>query len=293
MRLVLFFVLLLTYTLNLQAQQEWVDYIVGRPDVFYLESKRAEASHWGIAYRSETAGCIDCEDTRLRAQELNALNQQYFNVLEMRYGEDWLEQFNKAVAKRHSYALAQENQNQGIWYEWMVEQGDSEYYDTKKAVAAEWGIAYQAVFVKDNLSEAEKAVFQEQAAQSYTYELRLQNRLGEQWKDWIDEATRTRLKQQLTPQSGIWTDVVWGTPNTPYYQAKTAVAKRWGIQYKTQYMGNDRQADLVQQQRALLQKNAVYFATLNRHFKSPWLAAFHREVQQVYAQILQEQSLKK
>ncbi|MFK7799264.1 MAG: hypothetical protein AB8E82_17575, partial [Aureispira sp.] len=74
----------------------------------------------------------------------------------------------------------------------------------------------------------------------------------------------------------------------PYYKAKAAVAKRWGIPYETRLMGNQRTEPLIYQQRDLMCQNAVYFATLNQHFNRIWITAFYREVQQAYAQELQE-----
>ena len=291
LRVVLFLLLIInSYCSLVIAQNTWVDYIVGRPDVFYLDAKKEVAKDWGINYETEVAGCIDCEDTRRRAAELDQKNQAYFRLLELRYGQDWLPIFNKMVAKKHNYLKAQENQEQGIWYELLEQEGDSEFYTIKQEVAAEWGINYQAVWVDvETLGEQEKEQLQQQFEQSVQYQQQLQDRLGEQWADWIEAESRLRLLQQLTPKKGTWVDVVWGIPNSPYFRAKAAVAKRWGIQYETRLMGNERTAALIYKQRDLMRQNAVYFAALDQHFNRVWITAFYREVQQAYAQELQEQ----
>lgn len=285
---ILLLLVILTSTLPtiLQAQNEWVDYVVGRPNVFYIEAKKAVAKDWGIVYTTEMAGCIDCENTRLRAQELEQQNQPYFKLLDLRYGQNWRSFFNRAVAKKHNFLFAQAQEKQGIWYELLLDHGDSEYYSIKKTVAAEWGIPYKAVFYDNTtvLDPLEKEQLQEQFEESTNYQEQIQNRLGDQWSEWIEHESKLRLLQKLAPQKGTWVDVVWGMPNSPYYKAKAAVAKRWGINYETRLMGNERTTALVNKQRDLMRQNAVYFSTLNQHFQRIWITAFYREVQQVYAQ---------
>ncbi len=286
MRLLLFVLVFGGLTVSLHAQEEWVDYLVGRPDVFYLDAKRAEAKAWGINYRVEAAGCVDCANTRLRTEEVNQQNERYFELLERRYGSAWLQDFNKAVAKRHNAMRAAQTEETAVWYDYVPLDGDSEYYDTKKEVAKEWGIDYQLLFpnpAADPLEkEQEEKQLRQKMAASYDYQMRLQNRLGEHWQDWIEQQTQLRLLQKTIPQKGSWTDVVWGMPDTAYYEAKKQVAEEWGIQYQTRFLGNERTPMLVQQQQDLLRQNARYFSTLNRHFKGAWLTAFHREVQQAY-----------
>lgn len=289
LRIVLFLFLIIAGYLNIAtAQNVWIDYIVGRPDIFYLDAKKAVAKDWGIAYETEMAGCIDGEDTRRRAVELDQKNQAYFRWLELRYGQDWLPLFNRAVAKKHNYLKAQENQEEGVWYELLENEGDSEFYTIKQQVAAEWGINYQAVWVDvAALDKQEKEQLQQQFEQSVDYQQQLQDRLGDEWTDWIEEESRLRLLQKLTPQKGTWVDVVWGMPNSPYFKAKAAVAKRWGIPYETRLMGNERTAPLIYKQRDLMRQNAVYFAALNQHFNRGWIRDFYREVQQAYAREVQ------
>lgn len=289
MRVLLLVVLLLS-SLIAYAQQEWVDYIVGRPDVYYLEAKKAVAKDWGIAYTTEMAGCIECENTRLRAEELNKKNQAYFRQLAYKYGEDWLYQFNKEVAKEQNYRWAEEHPEEGVWYEFSPVRGDSEYYSIKKEVAAEWGIPYAVVFT-DNigvLDPEEKRILQEAAEASNNYLEQLQNRLGPKFINWIEQESSLHFLQKTAPQKGVWTDVVWGMPNMAYYEAKAAVAKNWGINYQTQFMGNERTPALVQQQREIIQQNAAYFAALHQHFPATWIEAFHREVQQAYQKKLHQ-----
>lgn len=288
MRLLLLFIVIIGSFSTLQAQQEWVDYAVGRPDIFYLDAKRAVAKNWGINYRAESAGCIDCEDTRLRAAELNQSNQVYFKTIERRYGPNWLADFNRAVAKKRSFLLAQSGQEDGIWVDYMVEeQGDSEYYKAKAEVAKEWGINYRSTyFDRAAMDPKEEEDFDNILQNGDPYLSTLQNRLGDNIWDWLEEETQLRLLQKTAPQLGTWTDVVWGSPNSLYYEAKAAVAQRWGIAYKAQFMGNERSATLVNQQKDLLRQNAVYFSKLNQHFRMPWMVKFHREVQQTYAQLL-------
>ncbi|MGH1339076.1 MAG: hypothetical protein ACRBFS_23365 [Aureispira sp.] len=290
MRILLFFIVIMSYlSTAVHAQNEWVDYIVGRPNMFYIDAKKATAKDWGIVYTTEMAGCIDCENTRLRAQEIDQQNQAYLKLLALRYGQNWLSSFNKAVAKKHNFLLAQEQQEKGIWYELLQSQGDSEYYSIKKTIAAEWGIQYKAVFYDNNsvLDPLEKEQLQQQFEASNTYQEQLQNRLGDQWSEWIEQESKLRLLQKLAPQKGVWVDVVWGMPNSPYYKAKAAVAKRWGINYETRLMGNVRTTALVNNQRDLMRQNAVYFSSLNQHFKRIWMTTFYREVQQAYAKEIQ------
>lgn len=286
MRFLLSFILIVVFfTSCLNAQDKWVDYLVGRPDLFYLDAKRAVAKGWGIIYTTEMAGCIDCENTRQRAQELRQQNHSYFKCLELRYGQNWLAHFNKAVAKKHNFLLAQHRQEEGVWHELLQNNGDSEYYSVKKEVAAEWGITYKTLFVDyETLNPLKKERLRQQFEKNIAYQKELQNRLGDQWMNWIDQESKLRLLQKTVPQGGTWTDVVWGEPSSSYYKAKAIVAKRWGINYKTCFMGSKRTTVLINKQRDLMRQNAVYFSSLNNHFKFTWLVAFYREVQQAYAQ---------
>lgn len=286
---VLLFVFIIMISLPTHAQQEWVDYIVGRPAMYHIEAKKAVAKEWGIAYTTEMAGCIDCENTRLRAAELDKKNQAYFKQLEYKYGEHWLYQFNKEVAKEQNYRRAQDHPQEGTWYEFSPIRGDSEYYSIKKKVAAEWGIPYAVIFT-DNigvLDPVEKRQLQEAAESSNNYLEQLQSRLGIQL-EWIEQESQLRLLQKTAPEKGVWTDVVWGMPNSSYYEAKAAVAKEWGINYQPLFIGSERTPDLVNKQRDLLRQNAVYFASLHQHFPATWLEAFYREVQQAYYKKIQQ-----
>ena len=122
----------------------------------------------------------------------------------------------------------------------------------------------------------------------YNYLEQLQNRLGPKFINWIEQESSLHFLQKTAPQKGVWTDVVWGMPNMAYYEAKAAVAKNWGINYQTQFMGNERTPALVQQQREIIQQNAAYFAALHQHFPATWIEAFHREVQQAYQKKLHQ-----
>ena len=261
------------------AQQEWVDFIVGRPDAFALEARRTVAKNWGIRYRSIMAGCVDCADTRSQSEQYAAQNQSYFAVLDQRYGTGWRDRFNQGVLKQQN-ALRQANQpDGGLWYEVITGRPNIAYFNTKKAIARSWGIPYEPLFVSQSLSGTARAELESQMAQSYEYERQLNQRLGDDWKAWIEEETRWTLAQKRTPQNGLWQDPIWGDPDRVYYEAKAAVAQRWNIAYQPLYLGTHRSKS---DPPTPVHTNGQYFAILQQHYGEGWWQRFYLEVAKAY-----------
>ena len=272
--------LLLGFFFTGQAQNEWVDLIVGRPDAYALEARQEVAKTWGIRYRYELAGCIACAETRSQAQALAAKNNPYFQELERRYGTDWRNYFNQEVLQRQNFLQQQNQPNNQVWYEVVTGRPDMHYFNTKKEVAASWGINYEPIFIAKGITGAAKEEVTAKANQSYAYEEQLSQRLGEDWYAWITEQTEWQLAKSRNPQKGQWQDPIWGDPDSLYYQAKADVARAWNINYVPLYLGT-RRLD-TNPTLNTLHTNGQYFAYLQQHFGEDWWQHFYRDVAKAY-----------
>lgn len=262
------------------AQQEWVDYILGRPDMYAIEARRDVAKEWGIRYRAITAGDVLTDKLRKEASRYDEQNKPYLQVLAHRYGSDWQIHFNRDVKKRHFKLIQTVSPREGTWYELITGRPDMHYFNTKKAVAKSWGINYEPLFVSPGLTGAAKDEAEAKTTQSYDYEVQLNQFFGENWKAWLTEETEWQLAKERTPKDYTWKDPVWGQPDTTYFNAKSAVAADWGIVYEPRFLGSTRDSRATVTQ--YLKNNGRYFQALYQHFGADWPTTFYREVSKAF-----------
>ncbi len=91
--------------------------------------------------------------------------------------------------------------------------------------------------------------------------------------------------------TNVWVDYVMGKPNMSYFEAKKALAKEWGINYKPQFMGCKMTDEMQAEQKAQRRINAQYFAKLEEQHGVDWQEKFNFELKKrlPFAQNLEHQ----
>lgn len=101
MKNILFFILLSTISASSLAQDKevWVDCIIGKPDMRYLEIKDSLCKNLGINYEYKTYGCEVTDDILAECKKIEQGNEAYFKKLEARLGENWRQKLQKQIEK--------------------------------------------------------------------------------------------------------------------------------------------------------------------------------------------------
>lgn len=261
---------------SLSAQDTWNDYVIGRPMVGYYDAKKAVAKEWGINYQVIFAGCVLSDEISEKADAYQKSNTVYFESLATKHGKDWKQNFEFDV-KKERYRTS--NSEKGIWYEVAEENKSNTFYTTKKAVAKSWGISYEVVFLTKNMSASEKTALTERLVASQNYLLQLENALGSNWQEKLNEEVELELtKETVDIPNNIWTEYVFGRPNIAYFDAKKAVAKEWGINYEVQFKNCSPEETIE-----IDAKNAAYFKLLEQQHGKDWKQRFDKAIEEEIA----------
>ncbi len=285
--------LLLFCTLSTYAQDRWEDYIMGRPMQGYAEAKEATAKRWGLEYKAVFGGCVVSEATQKTQKSAQTNNQLYFESVEKRYGNDWLDAFKLDVRiemNRTIYA-----NDSAVWIEILQKEQDSAYLDSKKAIAQKWGIRYQAFLLRAQNGQLAAELQDLNIDESDRYLRRLDSRLGEQWSAaFSKEVSLERAKRKAVPvdsanletRSGLaWVDAVVGRPFMPLFEARKAVAATWKIAYVAQFMGCSPSTKHRQTLQKAQKSNQQYFQSISKRYGSDWRRLFDRAVEQKMVQL--------
>lgn len=264
----------LCFSLFTTAQEQWNDYIVGRPFPGYMEAKKTIAEAWGIQYQAIAAGCVISDEITAQAKAYDEQNQIYFKTIAARFGDDWQHYFNLEVQKK----LYQERQAdlKKTWYEVLPTNSSQSLINSHKATAEAWGIPYATILAD---TEADLTTEQkEQLTASAKANKQLNAFFGHDWqKDFNREATLLEtIKVQKTKQhTCTWTEAAAQTADQKAYQkAKATAAAIWGIQYKAVPKGSKAK------QQQLACQNEAYLKRLTEIYGKDWQQHFERVVQQ-------------
>lgn len=76
----------------------WESTILGRPDMGYIEAKKAVAKKWDINYKPVFLGCVPNKPGVQESRDKAAKNSKvYLQAIEDHYGKDWQKYFNAEV----------------------------------------------------------------------------------------------------------------------------------------------------------------------------------------------------
>jgi hypothetical protein len=282
MRTITLFLIVAFFNHSLPAQDTWNDYVIGRPMAAYYDAKKTTAEAWGINYKVTFAGCILSDEISDKATAYQKSNKAYFKTLASKHGKNWMQDFELAV-KKEMYRNS--DQTKGTWYEIIDQKEDKAFYASKKVVAKTWGISYEAKFISDDMSVAEKETLKELFLANNDYVQQLQNTFGQDWQKILnDEVTVELAKKASVNKEMVWVDYVVGKPYMAYFDAKQAVAKEWGINYETQFKGCKASKKTAAASAKIDAKNLIYFKLLAQQHGKDWNARFEKAVKEKLAE---------
>lgn len=168
---------------------------------------------------------------------------------------------------------------QDVWNDYVIGRPMAGYFDAKKAVAKAWGINYKTIFAGCIISDEINDEAQKYKIQNEAYFKQLETSLG---KDWMNQFNLEVKKEQFkaiehTP-SDVWIDPVVGKPQMNHFEAKKAVAKRWGIKYRSKFLGCVVSDDVYQSAQQAMEASSNYQRRLGNHFGDGWQKIFSQEV---------------
>lgn len=283
MRSLLLLLSTLFISLSIHAQGTWNDYVIGRPMPGYFEAKQMVAKAWGINYQATFAGCVLSDEMSDKSKQYQATNKAYFKTLAIKYGDNWMEEFELEVKKEMHRNTSQEK---GIWYELVDNNKDKSFYAAKQVVAQTWGITYKPQFLTKDMSATEKAALTELFLANNDYVQQLENTFGKGWQKILDQEVEFEVakQQHLANNTATWVDYVVGKPYMTYFEAKKIVAKDWGIAYEVKFQGCELTPKMEKEMAKVEKSNARYFKTLEKLYGEDWKTKFDRAVQKKVAQ---------
>ena len=83
-----------------KSNNVWIDCVVGKPYLPYIEAQKEVAKEWNINYEVQLKGCSLSKELQKQIDKIEAKNVAYFKLLEKNYGKDWNLRFNQAIQKK-------------------------------------------------------------------------------------------------------------------------------------------------------------------------------------------------
>lgn len=164
----------------------WIETVVGKPNITYFETKEVVAKTWGINYKADFAGCNMSEELMERIKRGDIDSDAYQRRLTARFGENWQEILEQEIQLEQAKKNASTNTTTSVWKEYVKGTPDKAYYDTKKSIAAKWGITYEPVFMGCKCNNKVKAELKSMDEKNKAYWSTLQEQYGENWKMYFE-----------------------------------------------------------------------------------------------------------
>jgi len=272
---------------SLQAQG-WKDYIIGKPDMQYIELKKAVAKAWGLDYKVYLMGCEYSDEIKEQEQKIATENALYFKQLEQQYGKNWQQYFELDIAKKR---FASQEQKIAVWQEAIVGKPDMQYIKAKQAAAKAWGIQYQPQLLGCSMDAETEQKSTRLATKNKSYLAQIANYFGENWAVLFNQEIKQHYYALTTSvdSTKIWHDCVIGYPDFSYYEAKKAVAKAWNINYKITFLGCVVSEKSRKTSLQCRNESKVYLNELTTKLGEDWSTRFNIEIQKQHLLIIQEE----
>jgi hypothetical protein len=167
-----------------------------------------------------------------------------------------------------------------VWVDYVMGKPYMPYFEAKQEVAKAWGINYEVKFVGCKVTDQME---REQIAQSLAnekYFAKLTQKHGKDWQERfeIDVKKKLPFAQEIT--NPVWEDAILGRPHMGYIDARKAVAKKWGINYKPLFLGCVIDKPGVKESREKAnKKNKAYLQAIEDHYGKDWKQYFNAEVE--------------
>jgi hypothetical protein len=169
--------------------------------------------------------------------------------------------------------------SQNMWNDYIIGKPMQGYAEAKKATADSWGLNYKAIFAGCIISEETRKTQEECEQNNTEYFRSLEYKFGKDWLKAFNLDVRKEMNRTVyAKDTGMWVEPVVGKPFISHFEAKKAIAKKWGIHYKAEFLGcqvSDESRAEVQQ---IMDKSNQYIVRLNTRLGDEWQEAFNREV---------------
>ncbi len=178
-----------TQTKNV-LEGRWIDVITEeQPDTDYYAKKGKLANQWGIDYLPLYINETSTVSATMQAKIDSGAT--YVRHLGTVLGNQWQAYFDMQLAQS---TRTNENVMQGTWDEYLLEKVDESYYQRKKQVLANWGVAYEPHFVHCCKGKNKKMKNGGYAEKSAAFEAQMKKVYGDNWKQYLHIAIQKELK---------------------------------------------------------------------------------------------------
>lgn len=167
-----------------------------------------------------------------------------------------------------------------LWVDYVMGKPYMPYFEAKQEVAKAWGINYEVKFVGCKVTDEMEAEEKAQNISNQKYFEKLSLKHGEDWQVRFDIDVKKKLPFAQELKDPVWEAAIIGRPHMGYVDATRAVAKKWGINYKTVFLGCVVDKPSVQKARKKAERNnKAYFAAIEAHYGKDWQKYFNAEVE--------------
>ena len=264
--------ILLFISFTFQAQDTWYEYILGKPNVDYIEAKRTITKEWGLSYNPIISGCIYSEAVQKQIDSFQVVNLPYLSKLDKELGNTWKDVLNEAIQLQ----IIQQKATGLSWNEPVFGRPNMAYFEQKKSFLTTLGILYQPIFKNcspNNLNEKD----QKELDQSNAFKNKMYTFLGRTWESLIDKYIHlNHYRSQDIPI--VWdeyqsTKAASKKLDALYHKTRSEVLRDWGIQHTFHNVGACKYAKLKKDGHIVASQTVE--DTLTQRLGSDWKDRVH------------------
>jgi hypothetical protein len=169
--------------------------------------------------------------------------------------------------------------SQNMWKDYIIGKPMQGYAEAKKSTADSWGLNYKAIFAGCVISEETQKTSEECEKNNTEYFKSLEYKFGKDWIKAFNLDVRKEMNRTVyAKDTGLWIDPVLGKPYLRHFEAKQALAKKWGINYKPEFLGCEVSDESRAEVQKIMDASNEYLERLNTRLGDQWEEAFNKEV---------------
>lgn len=169
---------------------------------------------------------------------------------------------------------------QDKWEDYIIGKPMPGYVEAKKLTAKQWGLNYKALFAGCVFTDEMRQKQQSLKKSNTRYFKKIAKKWGADWQQKFNLDVRKEMNRTVyASDTAVWVDIVQGKPYMAYFEAKEAIAKKWGINYKAVFLGCDISQSPDKTLRDKVEKSAQYLTRLNARLGDDWQKHLEEEVQ--------------
>lgn len=169
---------------------------------------------------------------------------------------------------------------QNMWNDYLIGRPMMHYVESKEAVAKEWGIQYKIDMAGCIVSDETEKKMAEYDKQNEPYFKELEANFGKNWLHYFNLDVRKKMFiADSASNKGVWRQPVIGKPYMQHFEAKKAVAAKWGIRYEPYFLGCDLSDESSTAAQKIADESEEYLRSVAANFGEEWEKEFEKEVQ--------------